>query len=73
MKRARATVDGLSNNFDIMDRRQKNLVRYMHDLVNTLTAMGNINLQKEIRNLTGVSLVIALIALLIAMIAFFLK
>lgn len=72
-EKTKIAVNGLNNNFNILEERQKTLVRYMHDLMNTLTAMGNINFQREIRNLTRGSLIVAMIALFIAFVAIFLK
>lgn len=66
----KAFVNYLNNNSSRVDEGQRTLVRYVHDFVNTLFAVGNVNLQKEIRNLTKASLIVALIALLIALAAF---
>jgi 3-dehydroquinate dehydratase len=56
------SINDLDSKLNIIDERQRSLVRYTHDFVNTLVAMGNINLQKDIRNLTRWAVIIAGIA-----------
>lgn len=72
-ERTKITVNSLNNSFNVLGERQKTLVTYIHDLVSTLTAIGNIDLQKNIRRLTKASLIVAIVALIIAVIAILLN